>query len=112
VIRRPGEGEARLFILRIFAQLMIATAVMVLGYDALHALETGAISPITPGGLAVLIANQTGIGEGLTVEAILAPSETWPFTLAAGYGYLVMAPAFLILGVIGFIMAFLFRARR
>jgi len=93
------------------AQLFLAAAVMVLGYDALNALETGAIEPISPASLSVLIANQTGLADGLDVEAVLGAAAGWPGFAASAYGYVVTAPAFLILGVFGLLMALIFRAR-
>jgi len=99
------------FILRVMAQLLIAAAVMVLGYDALNALETRTVDPIAGGELAALIAGLAGLAEGLDMERILGVAEGWPGALAAPYAFLVAAPAFLILGVLGGAMALLFRAR-
>lgn len=101
-----------MLILRVAAQLLIAAGVMVLGYDALNALETRSIDPIAGGELAALIANQTGLTDGLDMERILAVSEGWPAWAGTAYSYLVGAPAFLILGVLGGLFALLFRARR
>jgi hypothetical protein len=93
------------------AQLLIAAAVMVLGYDALNALENWTIAPIAGGELAALVANQTGLAEDLDLETVVAAGAGWPPWLSAVYSYVVTAPAFLILGVLGTGMALLFRSR-
>ncbi len=100
-----------MFILRVTAQLLIAAAVMVLGFDALNALESGTVDPIAGGELVALIVGQLGLADGLDMERILGVAEGWPGALAAPYAFLVAAPAFLILGVLGGTMALLFRAR-
>lgn len=100
-----------MIILRVFAQMLIAAAVMVLGYDALNAVEAGAIDPISSGELATLFARQWGLSDSLDVETILAMAETWPQFARAAYLFVIGAPAFFVMGVIGATMALLFRSR-
>jgi hypothetical protein len=94
------------------AQLLIAGAVMVLGFDALNALETGSIDPLAGGALVALVTNRVGLTDGLDLAGLVALADGWPAWGAAPYGFLVAAPAFVTLGVLGILMALLFRARR
>ena len=100
-----------MLIVRVFAQMLIAAAVMVLGYDALRALETGTIDPIAMGEFGGLFAVQFGLAENVDLEALLAVADGWPQFGRAAWVFVIGAPAFFILGVVGATMALLFRSR-
>ncbi len=100
-----------MLIVRVMAQVLIAAAIMVLGYDALNALESGTVDPLSAGELSILLTNQTGLAAGLEMETALAAAAGWPDVLARAYTYVLIAPAFLVLGAMGLLMALLFRRR-
>lgn len=101
-----------MLILRVMAQIFIAMAVMILGYDALNALRAGSIDPIQVGELVSLIAVQTGLATELNTEQMLALAEGWPGFVSSPYGAVLQIPAFAVFGVMGLFMALVFRARR
>ena len=100
-----------MIVLRVFAQILIAAAVMVLGYDALNAMEAGAIDPIRLGAFVALFAQQWGIAEGLDMETLMTLAEGWPQFVRAAYVFVIAGPTFFVLGVVGVTMALLFRSR-
>jgi len=101
-----------MLILRVLAQLLIAAAVMVFGFDALNALRNGAIDPIATGELSNLVTNQLGLTSEMDLEQMMALSEGWPSWGISAWGLAVQAPAFVVLGVLGLAMALLFHSRR
>ncbi|MBN4046492.1 hypothetical protein JYU02_00670 [bacterium AH-315-P15] len=104
-------GARLVIILRVFGQILIAASVMILGYDALTAMETGAINPIRLDEFAALFAQRWGIAEGLEMESLMALAEDWPLFMRAGYVFVIASPAFFVVGVVGAAMALLFRSR-
>ncbi len=100
-----------MIIIRVFAQMLIAAAVMILGYDALVAMKAGAIDPIKFGEFVSLFAQQWGSNEGLDMESLMAVAENWPQFARAGYIFLIASPAFFIIGVVGAAGALMFRSR-
>jgi hypothetical protein len=100
-----------MFIVRVVALLLIAMGVMVLGYDALTALQSGTIAPISAGGLVSITTNQAGWTEGLDLEGLRAMAEGWPGYFTTPYGILIELPAFAVFGGLGVLMALVFRGR-
>jgi hypothetical protein len=100
-----------MLILRVLAQLLIAAAVMVFGFDALNALRNWAIDPIATGELSNLVTSQLGLTNEMDLEQMIALSEGWPSWGISAWGSVIQAPAFLLLGLLGLTMALLFRWR-
>jgi len=95
--------------MRVLAQLFIASAVMVLGYDALSALESGSINPVSLADLAHMIS--AWWDGSVTATGILEMAASWPAFAQSTWAVLVAGPAFFVLGLIGLILALLFRSR-
>lgn len=100
-----------MFVLRVFAQLMLAAALMLLGYDALNALETGHVNPLSVSGLAQLIGERAGLGTMLDLETGLRAVTDWPGWVHTPLLWIVTAPAFLAFGLLGILFTWLFRHR-
>lgn len=100
-----------MIVLRVFALLLIAGALMVLGYDALTALESGALNPLTFSDLTQLFGERAGLGTMLDLETGLRSVTDWPTWVHTPLLWIVTAPAFLVVGVLGILLAWLFRSR-
>jgi len=100
-----------MIVVRIFAQLLIAAALMLLGYDALRALETGGLDPVTFSGLAVMLGEAAGLSADLDFEAGLRTSETLPGLVQTSLLFVVTSPGFVVFAIVGIMMAWLFRTR-
>ncbi len=100
-----------MLILRIFSQLLIVGGLMVLGYDALSALESGTVNPLAVSDLAQLIGERAGLGTMLDLETALRAVQDWPTWVHRPLLFAVMSPAFAVLGILGIFFTWLFRYR-
>ncbi len=100
-----------MIVIRILAQLLIAAALMVLGSDALNAVETGVVDPLSFSSLVGLLSERAGLTWGLDLEASLRAAENLPAFAQTSLLYVVTSPAFLVFAVVGVVMAWAFRTR-
>lgn len=96
---------------RVFSMLLIAAALMVLGFDALTALETGNVNPLSLSELSRMIGGAMGLGTMLDLEAGLRAMPDWPQWLRGPLLFIVTSPAFVVLAIIGIVSTWLFRHR-
>ncbi len=100
-----------MFVGRVISMLLIAGALMVLGYDALTALDTGLVNPLSVSGLSQLIGERLGLGTLLDLEAGLRAMLDWPQWLRGPLLFIVTSPAFVVLALLGIVLTWIFRHR-
>jgi len=100
-----------MIVIRIIAQLFIAAALMLLGYDALRAVEFGVVDPISFSSLAAMLGERAGLGLNLDFEASVRAAENLPGFVSTSLLYVVTSPAFLVFAILGVGMAWAFRTR-
>ncbi len=103
-------GPPRMVVFRFLALVLIVAALMVLGYDAITSLResdtTGVVGVhmLSLGDLWTLL-------EPGSRDAVVGWGAETDGTLSAVINTLLTWPAFAVLGVVGVLLAFLFRAR-
>jgi len=96
-----------MFIFRVISLVLIAAALMLLGADALTTLDAQAVEP---GSFRTLTQALNLVSAGLADSLVTWSDNSLGFASSA-VGPIMGAPAWIPIGVLGLILAFLFRIR-